>query len=64
MQYVRNFLCDGEAQQLLEWTLDSPAMTWQRERYAMFGREGVVPRRLAWFGDVGVNYRYSGLGGK
>lgn len=34
---------------------------WQEERYRMFGREVVAPRRMAWHGDSDASYSYSGL---
>ena len=27
----------------------------------MYGRSVTAPRRLCWFGDAGINYRYTGL---
>jgi alkylated DNA repair dioxygenase AlkB len=33
---------------------------WQRERLRLYGRDIEVPRLVAWFGDCGINYRYSG----
>jgi alkylated DNA repair dioxygenase AlkB len=33
---------------------------WQGERLRLYGRDIVVPRLVAWFGDRGINYRYSG----
>ena len=34
---------------------------WRRENVHLFGRQIQVPRRVAWFGEPGLNYRYSGL---
>ena len=36
-------------------------MAWSAETFSIFGREQQTPRRTAWFGDEGVNYRYTGL---
>jgi len=33
---------------------------WQAERLRLYGRDVAVPRLVAWFGDPGLNYRYSG----
>lgn len=41
--------------QLLEQT------PWQQPRVRLYGREYPVPRLLAWYGDAGASYRYSGL---
>lgn len=35
-------------------------VAWRTERLRVFGREHVVPRRVAFQGDEGVRYRYSG----
>lgn len=35
--------------------------SWQLESIAMYGRRVSVPRLTAWYGDSGLNYRYSGL---
>lgn len=44
---------------LLDWCAREPA--WRTERIRLFGRARTVPRQVAWFGDPGVAYRYSGL---
>jgi alkylated DNA repair dioxygenase AlkB len=33
---------------------------WQQEEILMFGRRVLVPRRVAWHGDPGASYTYSG----
>jgi len=33
---------------------------WQQEKILMFGRRVPVPRRVAWHGDPGASYTYSG----
>ncbi len=35
------------------------AIAWREESIALFGRRVTVPRLCAWYGDVGVAYRYS-----
>lgn len=35
------------------------AISWHQESIALFGRRVTVPRLCAWYGDVGVAYRYS-----
>ncbi|MBS7663395.1 alpha-ketoglutarate-dependent dioxygenase AlkB [Pseudomonas lalucatii] len=34
---------------------------WQQPRLRLYGRELTVPRLVAWYGDAGACYRYSGL---
>jgi alkylated DNA repair dioxygenase AlkB len=36
------------------------SMVWRREKISMYGRTIPVPRQVAWCGDSGINYRYSG----
>ncbi len=33
---------------------------WQQEKLFIFGRWHIVPRLMAWYGDEGADYRYSG----
>ncbi len=61
MNYVQNFLCKTEAKRLLDWSLDATCVAWQQEQFTLFGRQVDAPRRLAWFGDANVNYRYTGI---
>ncbi|MDH3641389.1 MAG: alpha-ketoglutarate-dependent dioxygenase AlkB [Gammaproteobacteria bacterium] len=49
----------GGADGLFEWLLEKTS--WRTERLQMFGREVLVPRLVAWYGDPGVTYRYSGI---
>ena len=36
-------------------------LDWRRERLTMFGREVTAPRLVAWYGEAGTAYRYSGV---
>ena len=36
-------------------------LEWQTEQLQLFGRKMTVPRMLAWCGDAGASYRYSGV---
>ena len=40
----------------------SATVDWQQERIVMFGRRVPVPRLVAWYGDPGARYAYSGTG--
>lgn len=35
-------------------------LCWHRETFTIFGRVVEVPRRVAWVGDPGLDYRYTG----
>lgn len=36
-------------------------LAWGQERLTLYGREHPVPRLMAWYGDPGARYRYSGV---
>jgi alkylated DNA repair dioxygenase AlkB len=57
--HVADYLGDDEADELFMWLLGN--VEWQTERLTMFGRSIRVPRLVAWYGDPGVRYRYSGI---
>jgi alkylated DNA repair dioxygenase AlkB len=58
-RYVPAFL-DAAAAGLLFAQLRSE-VCWRAETIRLFGRSIEVPRRVAWYGDAGCNYRYAGL---
>ena len=58
MSYLPGFLTPAASSRLYSWLLDS--LTWEQETIYLFGRECLVPRRIAWFGDDGLDYRYAG----
>ena len=47
------------ADALLDWCRRVP--NWRIERIRLFVREAEVPRQIAWYGDSGIGYRYSGV---
>ncbi|GAB4170131.1 MAG: alpha-ketoglutarate-dependent dioxygenase AlkB [Wenzhouxiangellaceae bacterium] len=53
-----DWLTPGRAEALLAHLLESVA--WEQRRIRLFGREHVQPRRIAFMGDRGVVYGYSG----
>jgi alkylated DNA repair dioxygenase AlkB len=57
VHYQAAFLEEHEALQLFQVLLRGTA--WRAETIRMFGRAVAVPRRCAWFGDQGIDYRYS-----
>lgn len=36
-------------------------LQWQQDRIRIYGREQLIPRLNAWYGDPGTDYSYSGL---
>ena len=54
----RNDIDAATADALQAWL--EADVEWHTERLNLFGRSVEVPRRVAWFGDDGLNYRYSG----
>lgn len=54
-QWLNAELADLWLQQLHRQT------PWQQPEVNLFGRCHPVPRLLAWYGDAGIGYRYSGL---
>jgi len=59
MNYEENILPNPD--DLLDWCSDPRNVDWGRENYSIFGKRGMAPRQVAWFGKTGTNYRYSGL---
>ena len=58
--YQRDFLPSKDADHWLNWLQQESNVAWARESFSIFGRRVTAPRRLAWFGDAGLNYRYTG----
>jgi len=56
--YVPGYLQPRTADALLNWALAEVA--WRSEEIVLFGKRRPVPRLVAWHGDEGLNYRYSG----
>lgn len=61
MRFIEGFLSPGQARDLLAQLEDSDWIEWQRETFRIFGRQVDAPRTLSWFGDAGLNYRYTGI---
>ncbi|NOX52243.1 MAG: alpha-ketoglutarate-dependent dioxygenase AlkB [Gammaproteobacteria bacterium] len=57
----QNYLTNDAATALLNWLMTSDQVLWQQEHFQMYGKNTVVPRQLAFFGDCGLNYRYTGI---
>lgn len=59
--YQQEFLSLEEADYWLAWLRRHPEIHWGQESFKIFGREVMAPRQIAWIGDPGLNYRYTGL---
>ena len=57
--YLPGFLDRQRADELLAHAL--AGLDWRHERLTMFGREVTAPRLVAWYGEAGTAYRYSGV---
>ena len=58
--YQRDFLPSKDADHWLNWLQQENNVAWAKESFSIFGRRVTAPRGLAWFGDAGLNYRYTG----
>jgi alkylated DNA repair dioxygenase AlkB len=56
--YCPGFIDGSAADRLLRCLRQE--VPWQSETFSLYGRTHRVPRRVAWFGDAGLNYRYTG----
>ena len=61
-RYSADFLDSQAADNLLSVLMSQ--VSWQRESFRIFGRECLVPRYSAWFGDRGSSYSYTNLSHK
>ncbi len=57
--FVADYLDADAARDLHCWLLENAH--WRTERFQLYGRSMVVPRLVAWYGEPGVRYRYSGI---
>jgi alkylated DNA repair dioxygenase AlkB len=57
-RYLPGFLARDEADGLFEelWR----GLHWEQREIVLFGRRLLQPRLIAWYGDTGAEYRYSG----
>lgn len=59
IEYVPVFLDRGEADRLFDRLRSE--LAWERREIRLFGRNVMQPRLVAWYGDRGARYRYSGV---
>jgi len=56
--YRPGFLPSADAEALFSWLQSD--VPWRTETITLFGQPRRVPRLVAWYGDKGLDYRYSG----
>jgi len=59
LHFARNFFPSTKADRYFESLLTE--VPWKEETVWVWGKEHVQPRLVAWFGDPGLSYAYSGL---
>ncbi len=57
--YYRGFIADEQADRTFAQL--AQLIAWHTERITLFGRHYESPRLVAWYGDAGAVYRYSGI---
>lgn len=57
--YWETFLQNNDSQYFIRSLLAQAA--WQPDEVMMFGKKIVTRRKMAWYGDGGMEYRYSGI---
>ena len=60
MNYVSDFLSENETTIWMAY-FQSGEINWTQETFSIYGRQVKVPRKSAFFGDDGLNYRYTGI---
>ena len=59
VHYVFRFLPEEIAQTVMRHLLDE--VPWRAEKITVWGKTFPQPRLIAWYGDVGTSYTYSGI---
>lgn len=59
VSYYPEFLMPTQAAHYL--TSLSTELSWRQETVTLFGKRYLTPRLVAWYGDPGLSYRYSGI---
>ena len=60
MHYIRDFLGESEATKWMAY-FRSDGISWAQETFSIYGRKVKVPRKSFFYGDDGLNYRYTGI---
>lgn len=59
VEYVPNAFKEDNATRLLDKLLEK--VQWEQNTIRFYGKESLVPRLEAWYGDPGKSYAYSGI---
>ncbi len=59
LRYHSQFFSPEEADNFYEHLLDT--LAWEQKPIRIFGKELMQPRLVAWYGDSGISYSYSGI---
>lgn len=57
--YIKNFFTPAESDAFFKDLRQNTP--WQEEKIKMYGKEITCPRRMAWYGEEGTSYSYSGI---
>ena len=60
MNYVSDFLKENETTFWMAY-FQSDEISWIQETFSIYGRQLKVPRKSVFYGDDGLNYRYTGI---
>ena len=60
MNYVSDFLKENETTFWMAY-FQSDEISWIQETFSIYGRQVKVPRKSVFYGDDGLNYRYTGI---
>ena len=58
IDYHREFINDKDAQEIYHFLVHS--IPWKEEYITIFGKEIKCPRKVYWYGDEKLDYKYSG----
>ena len=56
IEYIKSFYSESEADEIFKQLLK---LTYKQESLKIFGKQVLVPRKILWIADKGVNYSYS-----
>jgi len=59
IEFIPAFLSELESSEL--FSILAEQLAWSEETIKMYGKPVKVPRLVCWYGDEGIEYRYSGI---
>jgi alkylated DNA repair dioxygenase AlkB len=59
VHYYKNFLNKTKADYFLDSLLTG--IEWKQDEVIIFGKRIITKRKVAWYGDAGIAYKYSGI---